>query len=108
MELTQLGGQALLPMNQQLDVANYLMSTRQYQQAAIAYETFLEHYTSYEYPGDIRLMLGLIYGRYLHQDEKAQANLEQAIQLLREASKVELAENELAEVRKRPDINELK
>lgn len=101
LKLTQIADDALLPMNQQLDVANYLMSAQQYPQAAEAYEQFLKHYGSYEYIGDIRLMLGLIYGRYLHQDEKAETNLNQAIPLLREAEKVDLARNELAKVRRR-------
>ncbi len=101
LKLTRITDDALLPMNQQLDVANYLMSARQYPQASDAYERFLNHYGSYEYLGDIRLMLGLIYGRYLHQDKKAEAHLNQAIPDLRESSKVELARNELAEVRRR-------
>ncbi len=101
LKLAHITDDALLPMNQQLDVANYLMSARQYPQASDAYERFLNHYGSYEYLGDIRLMLGLIYGRYLHQDKKAEDHLNQAIPLLRESSKVELARSELAEVRRR-------
>ncbi|MDY7010109.1 MAG: rhomboid family intramembrane serine protease [Planctomycetota bacterium] len=101
LKLTQITDEALLPMNQQLDVSNYLMSVRQYPAAAGAYEQFLKHYANYEYIGDIRLMLGLIYGRYLHQDKKAEIHLNRAIPLLRETSKVDLARSELAEIDRR-------
>jgi len=88
-------------MNQQLDVANHFMSAQQYPQAANAYELFIKHYGNYEYIGDIRLMLGLIFSRYLHQDEKAQTYLSAATTELLDKSKIELARNELTEVRKR-------
>ena len=100
-KLARITDDALLPMNQQLDVANYLMSARQHPAAADAYERFIKHYGNYEYIGDIRLMLGLIYGRYLHQDKEAEANLDQAIPDLFDSSKIELARSELAEVRQR-------
>jgi len=101
LELVQLVDDAVLPLPQQLDVANYLMSTHQYPAAADAYERFLRHYGNYEYVGDIRLMLGLLYSRYLSQDERAEMYLARAIPDLFDASKLELAQTELAEVRRR-------
>jgi membrane associated rhomboid family serine protease len=100
-KLLGIADDALLPMNQQLDVSNHFMSSQQYPQAANAYELFIKHYGNYEYIGDIRLMLGLIYSRYLHQDEKAQTYLSAAAVELSDKSKIELARNELAEIRKR-------
>ena len=100
-KLVRITDDALLPTNQQLDVANYLMSARQHRTAAYAYEQFLKHYGNYEYIGDIRLMLGLIYGRYLHQDKEAEAHLDRAIPDLHDTSKIELARGVLAEVRRR-------
>ncbi len=100
-KLLKVADDALLPMNQQLDVSNHFMSAQQYPQAADAYELFIKHYGNYEYIGDIRLMLGLIYSRYLHQDEKAQTYLSSAVADLFDKNKIELARNELAEVRKR-------
>ena len=51
--------------------------------------------------GDIRLMLGLIYSRYLQQDVLAETYLSRAISGLTDAGKLELARSELEEVRRR-------
>ncbi|MHC4717496.1 MAG: rhomboid family intramembrane serine protease [Planctomycetota bacterium] len=101
LELVQLSSRAVLPQAQQLDVANYLMSAEQYAAAADAYERFLAHYGNYQYVGDIKLMLGLIYGRYLRQDDRAEMYLSQALSGLLDEGKLELARTELAKVRQR-------
>ena len=101
LKLVQLADDALLPLSQQLDVANYLMSAEQYPAAADTYERFLRHYKNYEYIGDIRLMLGLIYSRYLHQDQLAETYLSRAIAGLADAGKAQLASSELEKVRQR-------
>jgi membrane associated rhomboid family serine protease len=99
--LVQLAEQPVLPLNQQLDVANYLMSSEQYPAAADAYERFLSHYSGYDYLGDIKLMLGLIYSRYLHQNERAEVYLSGALDGLYDRAKRQMAEQELAKVRSR-------
>jgi len=101
LKLIQIAEDAVLPAAQQLDVANHLMSAEQYPAAADAYERFLRHYPRYEYPADIRLMLGLIYSRYLHQDAQAESYLSHAVPDLTDASKLELARSELEKVRQR-------
>jgi len=101
LQLVQVAEDALLPLNQQLDVANYLMSAEQYTAAADAYERFCRHYGNYEYLGDVRLMLGLIYSRYLHQDERAEYYLSRAISQLRDERKLSMARAELEQVRRR-------
>jgi membrane associated rhomboid family serine protease len=101
LKLVQVVDQAVLPLSQQLDIANYLMSSEQYPAAADAYERLLKHYPNYPYDGDIRLMLGLIYSRYLHQYSLAQQYLSQAIPRLGDAGKLELARSELEKVRTR-------
>ncbi len=101
LKLVQIADDALLPLSQQLDVANYLMSAEQYPAAADAYERFLRHYGTYEYVGDIRLMLGLIYSRYLHQDELAETYLSRALAGLGDSGKLALAREELEKVRQR-------
>jgi len=101
LELVQLAPYAVLPLAQQLDVANYLMSAEQYPAAADAYERFLTHYGTYQYVGDIKLMLGLIYGRYLRQDDRAEEYLSQSLSELVDDSKKELARTELEKVRRR-------
>jgi membrane associated rhomboid family serine protease len=99
LKLLQVSDQAVLPQNQQLDVANYFMSAGLHSAAADAYERFLANYPNYEFSGDIRLMLGLIYGRYLHQYDKAQECLAQALPELRDAGKAEMARQELERLR---------
>ena len=101
LRLIQLADDVVLSLPQQWDIANYLMSRAQYPQAADAYERFLRSYHGYEYAGDARLMLGLIYSRYLHQDEQAFTYLTEAIPSLSDHRNKTLAANELAQVRKR-------
>jgi outer membrane protein assembly factor BamD (BamD/ComL family) len=94
-ELAGLSPDAVLSRQQQLDVANQLMASEQYPLAADAYERFLKHYGNYEHIADIYLMLGLLYGRYLHQRSSAEHYLERAIPRLGDPRKVELARNDL-------------
>lgn len=101
LSLVQLADNAVLPLPQQLDIANYLMSSQQYPAAADAYERFVKHYPQYEYIGDVWLMLGLIYSRYLQQDALAQTCLDRAGKTLTDAHKAELARQELDKVRRR-------
>ena len=99
LELIRVSDQAVLPMQNQLDVANQLMSTERHAEAADAYERFLKHYMSYPYLADIHLMLGLIYARYLDQPDRAEPLLRQAAQSLRDPRKQELATSELENLR---------
>ena len=101
LQLVQIADEAVLPRQHQLDVANQLMAGEQYPAAADAYERFLRHYRTYEHIGDIHLMLGLLYGRYLHQYDRAERNLSRAMETLPDARKVEMARKELETVRRR-------
>ncbi len=103
LELVQIADQPILSQPQQLDVANYLMASEQHAAAADAYERFLKHYPNYEYLADIYLMLGVLYGRYLHQVEPAERYLQQAIESLHDPRKLELARNDLQALRRRSD-----
>ncbi len=100
LQLVQISEHAVLPQQQQLDVANQLMSTENYPAAADTYERFLKHYGDYEYKGDIYLMLGLVYGRYLQQYDRAEQYLERAIEALRDEQKIKLARSDLNAVRR--------
>ncbi|MCY2929673.1 MAG: rhomboid family intramembrane serine protease [Planctomycetota bacterium] len=100
LQLLQIADDGVLPQAQQLDVANHLMFTQNHPAAADAYERFLKHYPIYQHIGDIYLMLGLLYGRYLFQPDRAQACLDQAIVRLSDPRKLELARNDLANLRK--------
>jgi len=78
LSLMRLDDQQILPRQALLDIANQLASTGRHSDAAQAYEQFLGHYQSYEYIGQVMLMLGLLYSRYLDKPD-------QAIELLRQA-----------------------
>ena len=99
LELVDVTDQAVLAMQNQLDVANQLMSTDRHPEAASAYERFLEHYRSSPHVADIHLMLGLIYARYLHQPDRAEPLLRHAAESLRDPRKQELANSELENLR---------
>ena len=101
LKLVRIASDPVLPLQQQIDVANHLMSDEQYPASADAYERFLRNYSTYEYIADIWLMLGLIYSRYLQQDSQAEKYLSLALGELHEDRKVEMARDELENVRRR-------
>ena len=101
LKLVQLDEDVVLSRDQQLDIANQLMSANQYSAAADAYERFIARYGKDENAPDIHLMLGLIYGRYLKQTRQAAANLEKAIEGLDDPAKVQMAKADLAALSKR-------
>ena len=101
LQLVQISEDAILPRQQQLDVANQLMADQRHPAAADAYERYLRHYPSQGDQGDIHLMLGLLYGRYLHQYDRAEDYLQRAINGLSDPRKVELARSDLADVEAR-------
>jgi len=100
LQLVQIAEDAVLSRQAQLDVANQLMAQEQYPAAADAYERFLRHYGNYEHTSDIHLMLGLIYGRYLHQYDRAEHYLSQAVARLSDQRKAAMAQVELDAVRR--------
>ncbi len=99
--LIQIADDAVLSKEQQLDVANRLMSLERHPEAADAYERFIKHYAAYEHLPDIFLMLGLLYGRYLHQYDRAEQALLRAIEGLTDPGKLEMARRDLQAVRHR-------
>jgi len=101
LRLLQVADDAVLSRANQLDVANHLTAAGRYVEAADAYERFLRHYGTYEHAADVELMLGLIYGRYLHQYDRAESHLERAAQRLHDPRKVAQATEELNSLRRR-------
>ena len=79
----------------QLDLANQFYATGDYQSAADAYELFLKSYGTSEQAGQVALMLGLAYGRYLNQPAKAVENLRKAINSLHFSREHDIAKAEL-------------
>ncbi len=89
---------AVLSQQQQLDVANQLMSVGRYEAAAQAYEGMLGTYGSYPQREQVELILGLIYARYLRRQDRARQLLEQALGRLRDEDQKRLARQVLDEL----------
>ena len=95
-ELMRLDPGQLLPRHHLLDIANQLTSDHHAAEAARAYEQFLTHYSStYEYPEQVELMLGILYSRYLHGPEKAIQHLRRAAERLVDPGQVKMCHDEL-------------
>jgi len=99
--LIEINDDVVLPRQQQLDIANQLMTMARYPAAAEAYERFLRNFRSYEHVGDIELMLGMIYGRYLGHLDRAVELLTHAEANLHDDRKKTMAAAELAIVQRK-------
>ncbi|MCF7957271.1 MAG: rhomboid family intramembrane serine protease [Phycisphaerae bacterium] len=99
LEMLALDNNQILPQQNQLDIANKLMQTAQYEHAAKAYEDFLQHYTRYPFTEQVDLMLGLIYARYLHQNDKAVVCLEKALNKLNDPGQKQMCQDELDRIK---------
>jgi len=95
-ELVSVNSESVLSRQEQLDVANQLMHGGQYVHAAGAYEQFCKHFAKYERMGEIYLLLGLLYGRYLNRREDSVEMLEKAVSRLDDPQQAALAQSELA------------
>jgi membrane associated rhomboid family serine protease len=100
LQLTRIADEPVLPLQMQLDVANQLMAAGQHAAAADAYERFVKQYGDYQYISDIHLMLGLLFGRYLHQADRAETYLAKAVDQLTDPGKKAMADKELANIRR--------
>ncbi|GMU21429.1 MAG: hypothetical protein AMXMBFR13_15220 [Phycisphaerae bacterium] len=67
---------------QQLDVANQLYTLNRLPQAAAAYEKYLSAYPISPEADHVKLLLGIIYARDLHQFEVAQEHLKEVVDRL--------------------------
>lgn len=94
-QLRQIDTNQVLSRTAQLDIANRLYALGQYPAAAEAYELYLKIYGTGEFGGQVHLMLGLAYGRYLNQPQKARVSLEQALRLVQSQREMDLARSEL-------------
>jgi outer membrane protein assembly factor BamD (BamD/ComL family) len=94
-ELRQIDARQVLAAAEQLDVANQLMADGQYEVAAASYEDFLRIYPE-EYQSDqVRLILGLVYARYVPQPQRAVELLRQVLPGLHDQGQRAMAEAEL-------------
>ena len=91
-DLTQIDNDHILPRQQQLDIANQLMSMSKWHESAHAYEIFLAHYQNCQYSEQVELMLGVIYARYLHKPDLAVKNLQAARQKIADPGQIKTNE----------------
>jgi len=100
LELVELDAGQFLPRQDQLDVANQLMSAGKWSDAARAYELFLTHYSTYEHVEQVRLMLGILYSRYLNEPARAVELLKAAQDELTDPGQKKMCADELARLQK--------
>ena len=94
-ELVQFDDTQILSRPQQLDIANQLMSSGDWQQSADAYEKFLKQYTNSQHSEQVELMLGVLYARYLNQPQKAVEYLNRARKGITDPGQVKMCEDQL-------------
>lgn len=97
-ELMELDPTQVLPRRHLLDIANQLTAAGKPAEAAQAYETFLTHYSSYEYIEQVQLMLGILYARYLNRPGPAAMNLRAAREKLADPGQIKMCDDELAKL----------
>jgi membrane associated rhomboid family serine protease len=96
--LQEIDSRQVLPRQNQLDVANQLYSDRRYPQAAMAYELFVQHYPKYENLEHVRLMLGILYARYLGRFDAAREQLKLSLERLHTERERDMAKAELERI----------
>jgi membrane associated rhomboid family serine protease len=97
-QLQEIDSRQVLPRQNQLDVANQLYSDGQYPVAATAYELFIQHYPKYENLEHVRLMLGILYARYLGRYDAAREQLKLSLERLHNEREREMARAELERI----------
>jgi membrane associated rhomboid family serine protease len=96
-ELLKLDPVQTLSQQNQLDLANTLMSDSQWDWAAKAYENYLVQYG--QNTGEqVQLMLGLLYTRYIHKPDRAKELLGNALGKLTQPGQIRMCKDLLAEL----------
>ncbi|HVS70471.1 MAG TPA: rhomboid family intramembrane serine protease [Phycisphaerae bacterium] len=98
LELRVLDPRQILTPQDQLDIANQLMSEQRYTDAAVAYEDYLRAYPKRPQHEQITLVLALIYIRYVPNPVRARELLTGILPHLHNAQERDLAEAELAQL----------
>jgi membrane associated rhomboid family serine protease len=98
LNLISLDPHQVLPEQQQLDIANKLMSMGRHVEAAHAYEAFVTRYPKYPFLEQVQLMLGLLYSRYLEKKELARKHLQAALGKLTDENQRQMCREELSQL----------
>ena len=88
----------VLPRDTQFDLAGYAMNHDRHPAAAHGYERFLEHYAHDPRAPEVRLLLALIYIRYVNRPQDARPLLETALDRLHDPGRKSLAQQLLDEI----------
>ena len=91
-----------LPADQQIVVARNYYATSRFPQAAAAFERFINNYKTHSEANEIRLLLGIIAARDLHQYETARKHLSIALEQATNPNRKEQARKWLDQL---PDSN---
>lgn len=88
-----------LSLRDQMAIGRTLYAHGRFEEAAAAFVRFLESYATAAEAGNVRLLLGILLARDLHDPRGAEAQLIQAMELLNEDSRREQASAWLRQVR---------
>jgi len=94
-DLLRIDSRQVLSQQQQLDLANHLMSAGRHEVAAHAYELFLQTYPMYPHREQVQLILGLIYARYAPRPQRARELLTAALDRLNDTAQRQMAQSAL-------------
>lgn len=94
-QLVAIDDQQVLSARHQLEVAGKFYQDGAYADAAAAWERYLAVYPRHEHVDQTRLMLGLVYRRYLHRPQDAKRHLGEVVDRLADPEDVALARDEL-------------
>jgi membrane associated rhomboid family serine protease len=95
-ELLGLNPKLTMPQQNQLDLANTLMSDCQWEWAVKAYENYLAQYK--DNTEQVQLMLGLLYTRYINKPDRAKEVLVCALEKLTQANQIQMCKDLLAQL----------
>ena len=95
LRLIEIDPEHVLPLQNQLDIANKLAHLNRHNEAARAYEAFIKKYPRYPFLEQVQLMLGLIYSRYLDRKDLARTQLKAALEKISHPSQRQMCQDEL-------------
>ncbi|MCG3125983.1 MAG: hypothetical protein CHACPFDD_00811 [Phycisphaerae bacterium] len=94
-QMMQLDPEQVLPRQAQLEIANQLARLQRHHESVAAYEAFLAAYPTSPDAPQVRLLVGLIYNRYLGLPQRAVEHLRRAAAELSQPAQRALALDEL-------------
>lgn len=95
LQMIQLDPEQVLPRQAQLEIANQLARVQHHRESVAAYEAFLAAYPTSPDAAQVRLLVGLIYHRYLGLADRAAEHLRRAAAELTQPAQRALALEEL-------------